>query len=365
MIVENVSLSKEAGTLLLGSLQRQNESIALEIVVAHKSLIAQLREYDGHTWLHVAAMYGCAEVCRALIEMSADINDPGLTETAPAGNASTPLVEAVQCGSSIIVELLLKSGAWVDGDPRSVVTPLMVAAIEGHTDVARQLIAAGAEINREHGRWTRTALDLAEIHGHPEIAALLREHGGIRLESDQRDWSGVPGQALIEHMERVVGPVSPLALTQIISGDIELSLRFAQIAPKKQHKLLFTVGLAAVAEMELALCLPATWPLNQAAMKDERFAWPILALWQLGTTIAQGRSLAAGDIISRDDKAFTQLQWPAKVDRLLITPVEVTAVDNLLLLVPLRAKDRIDTEEKKLALICKKAGAKWAALSIE
>jgi ankyrin repeat protein len=52
---------------------------------------------------------------------------------------------------------------------------LHVAAWEGHTEVAELFIAKGADMNAkmEDGD---TPLDLAK--GHPEIADLLRKHGG-------------------------------------------------------------------------------------------------------------------------------------------------------------------------------------------
>ena len=56
-------------------------------------------------------------------------------------------------------------------------TPLHLAALEGHPDVAALLIEKGANVNARD-KLGRTPLEFAESSGHEEVAALLREHGG-------------------------------------------------------------------------------------------------------------------------------------------------------------------------------------------
>lgn len=182
------------------------------------------RGADGETWLHVAAGHACLKACQWLVAHGADVNDPGINEEFRV--PSSPLGEAVTCGSLRIAKLLLEHGAFVDNPPSHYISPLMIASLYGHFDIAKTLIEHGAEINRQHGRWTRTALDIAEIYGHPDIAELLRVHGGIRLESDRRDWQGAVGQALIEHIEQ--NGLS--AVEEDSDGDSQsfvLNLRFA------------------------------------------------------------------------------------------------------------------------------------------
>ena len=59
--------------------------------------------------------------------------------------------------------------------PDLVITALMGAAMNGHYQVTRELLAAGANpfLKNDFGE---TALDCAEMKGHTEIAALLRSH---------------------------------------------------------------------------------------------------------------------------------------------------------------------------------------------
>ena len=74
-------------------------------------------------------------------------------------------------------------------------TPLHFSVISGHKEIAKLLLTNGADVNakfetlvyvlspepEESGSWTPTVytpLDSAILEGHPEIADLLRKHGG-------------------------------------------------------------------------------------------------------------------------------------------------------------------------------------------
>ncbi len=56
------------------------------------------------------------------------------------------------------------------------ITPLMTAALEGDTDMARTLIQAGANVDARDG-WGHSALMLALEEGHTDIAQLLIQAG--------------------------------------------------------------------------------------------------------------------------------------------------------------------------------------------
>jgi hypothetical protein len=363
--MDNSALPDNVERKLYKVIGAEDETEALELIANYAMLIPKMRMYDGDTWLGRAVNSGSLEVCKSLIAKGADVNDPCRLER-PLITARPPLLVAVSANKNAteIVTLLLEHHALVDGLAISCCTPLMSAAINGKIEVARLLLAAGADVNRQHGNWTKTALDLAENWGHADVAALLRQHGGVRLESAQRDWSKEWGGETIGFVEETVGQVSPLALSQIVPGDLEINIRFAQIRPKKEYKLLFTIGVSVFADLELALCLPKNWPITGNAAQEPQYAWPVQLFLNLAVQLNQGRSLAAGTILSRDDAALHGLLLPAELSSFLVTDVASTDLDNLMVLVPLYAKDKINTPVRLQALLEKKRQAKWKALCV-
>ena len=119
--------------------------------------------------IHEAAALGNIEAVKQFLDSGTDVNAKDKT-------GGTPLDEAAGWGRKDIVELLIAKGADVNAkfdDDGS--TPLHLAAWKGHFETAELLIGADADVNAkmEDGD---TPLDLAK--GHPEIADLLRKHGG-------------------------------------------------------------------------------------------------------------------------------------------------------------------------------------------
>jgi glycerophosphodiester phosphodiesterase len=91
----------------------------------------------GETALHVAARFGHAECARLLLDGTVD--------------------------QKVDVELVEKAFAW---------TPLHIASVDGHLQVAELLVAAGAEINKpDASGWT--AREHAALRGHMDIAEFL------------------------------------------------------------------------------------------------------------------------------------------------------------------------------------------------
>ena len=99
-----------------------------------------------------------------LLQKGIDINAPIIN----------PLVCAVSVGDQNMVELLLEHGADPDGSEQE--TGLMVAARQGHFDLAKRLVAAGADVEKyawEDPKWT--AEQIAEESGHDDMAAWLQQ----------------------------------------------------------------------------------------------------------------------------------------------------------------------------------------------
>ncbi|MDB4797181.1 ankyrin repeat domain-containing protein [bacterium] len=119
----------------------------------------------GSTPLLAAVARGHKEIAELLIANGANVKDPNVTL----------LYEAARNGHTELTELLIAVGAGLNTKNRSGVTPLHEAAFNGHKVIVELLVAAGADVNavREDGY---TPLDMSKLH--PEIAELLRKHGG-------------------------------------------------------------------------------------------------------------------------------------------------------------------------------------------
>lgn len=123
----------------------------------------------GKTALHWAAS-------RGLPELGARLLDAGSAPDARDGGGWTPLMAASHAGCCALVEALLaRAGGALNARPqRSVPTPLMCAAQNGHARAVELLLSAGADAGARLEPKGQTALDFAVQGKHEEAAALLR-----------------------------------------------------------------------------------------------------------------------------------------------------------------------------------------------
>ncbi len=136
--------------------------------------------YDGggdDWWMGSAAMNGKLWLIKLLVGLGADVNMPSnSTDSVPAPEG--PIVIAAQSGHADIVRYMLERGAVINHVVKGRVRcqALAGAAIWGKLEVAKVLVAAGAEVNAV---WARmTPLDQAVRHNRPEVAKYLRSVGG-------------------------------------------------------------------------------------------------------------------------------------------------------------------------------------------
>ena len=106
-----------------------------------------------------------------LLDFGADINKQN-----SLGN--TALYLAAENDNLVLVEFLVKEkGAQIDGDEpgdKPGVTPIMIAAIKGHTEIVRFLMQADASLkNRDEN--DHTILHLAAMNNRHEVLAVLAD----------------------------------------------------------------------------------------------------------------------------------------------------------------------------------------------
>ena len=130
----------------------------------------------GLTPLFYAASRGQVEAANLLIAHGADVN--GMTLL------GTPLMAAASSDRSGMVELLLAEGADANADKESQ-TALHVASEHGCLGCVKALVEAGANVNARHriagaGKIVIvTPLHLAILNGHQDIADHLIAHGVV------------------------------------------------------------------------------------------------------------------------------------------------------------------------------------------
>ncbi|XP_019727470.1 ankyrin repeat domain-containing protein 50 [Hippocampus comes] len=182
----------------------------VEVLLDHKARV-DLADRDGRTALSVAALCvpaaagrrGSGKVASLLLERGAN---PGHRDT----DGMTPLLlaayEGHDDGHDDVAELLLDAGADVDetagpaGDaPASAaVTPLLAAAAMGHMKVVSQLLFWGAAVDAIDGEG-RTALSLAAAQGSVEVVRALLDRGLDENHKDDLGWTPLHAAACEGH----------------------------------------------------------------------------------------------------------------------------------------------------------------------
>jgi len=120
-----------------------------------------VRPYSGFTPLADAARAGDVATIRSLIAQGADPNE------AAGQNHWSPLLHAIHKGQIHSIEALLDGGADINRLSGDGITPLMMAAGYGYTDIVQLLLRHGANPRIADGGGFR-AIDVAAA-GVPDI----------------------------------------------------------------------------------------------------------------------------------------------------------------------------------------------------
>ncbi len=139
---------------------------------------AELNAPDNYnnTPLRTAAAQGHNDIVLALLAAGADVNQ------------GAPLLGAVGRNRREMVQLLLKHGADVDQmeDDPLLGTPLNYAASEGHEDIVRDLLVAGADVNKKAKQGDTPLIQAVKEH-HTRLVPLLLQAGADVNAADARN----------------------------------------------------------------------------------------------------------------------------------------------------------------------------------
>ncbi|MGZ5571820.1 MAG: ankyrin repeat domain-containing protein [Usitatibacter sp.] len=116
---------------------------------------------------HAAVNTGNVEAVRSAIRRGMDVSVLDEHGNTPLGNSF----------NAATASALMEAGAKVDARSRDGLTPIMVAAGQGHADVVRLLIARHANVNEKSPERGKTALDYATNSGQDEIVKILVDAG--------------------------------------------------------------------------------------------------------------------------------------------------------------------------------------------
>ena len=148
------------------------DTIKLRDVALVRSLLAAGEDVQervqGDYPLNVACLFGPVEMVAVLLEVGADIEQPGR-------DGLHPLHNAVLAGQVKTVAFLISKGAAVNSRDSQGRTPLLsfAASAGSAIDIPKMLLAAGADPDIEETIDQLRALDFAAINGEVELAGLL------------------------------------------------------------------------------------------------------------------------------------------------------------------------------------------------
>jgi ankyrin repeat protein len=137
------------------------------------------------TPLHWAVAKGRLAIAVILIDRGADLEALGEPEEA------RPLHTAALNGQAEMAAFLLSRGAKVDARDAAGRTALMIAAGFAHPDVARTLLASGADPNAEDATWGDRPIHYAACSGDVETVRLLIAKG-VNVNSRNRHNGATP-----------------------------------------------------------------------------------------------------------------------------------------------------------------------------
>lgn len=244
----------------------------------------------------------------------------------------------------------------------------------------------GGDTHRESLESPLTPTGAAEYwsafnHQNPgEVGRYMRSIGGISpyfdtpagASADDR-WQGVEGELHIDLLESgLFGRVSLVPFEREVAGCMVSIRQCRFVAEKYLFRTLCTVNLSKRQRLEIAIALPSSWPLHSAALKEQRYAWPLELLYHVAGKLTQGAALAHGDLQARDGDLLRDTFTPSEIQQWLVVchqsleerraTVPQAKLGATLLLVPHVGKPIKGSDAKARADA--KAKVKWEKLAL-
>ena len=176
---------------------------------------------DGSTALHWAAHRGDRELVSVLVRAGAAVN-------AANDLRVTPLWVACNTGNSELVSELLRAGADPNRGPSTGGTCLMRAVQKGSAAIVKLLLTHGANVNDAEHSQEQTALMWAVAGQHTELARLLVD-AGADVNARSRTRTVFVAECCFgnnlgvssDGVEMARGGLTPLMYAALVAGDVE------------------------------------------------------------------------------------------------------------------------------------------------
>ncbi|CAG8467185.1 11487_t:CDS:2 [Gigaspora rosea] len=180
-------------TAIFNAILQDNVGLIRSILNQTNYDLNNLRNKDGKTPLMVAACENCPHVTTFLCQLD------NLLIDLQNNDGDSALHQASAAGNIEIVEILINANACVDLCNNENITPLIVAAYNGHADVCRILIDLGhANIDFQDNSH-KAALTLAAYEGHAEVIKVLLARGANVNIIDEYGWTALMLAAFSGH----------------------------------------------------------------------------------------------------------------------------------------------------------------------
>ncbi len=220
----------------IGRLLQENKSVLEKGYFKYFSVLNSL--------LLEAAVNGHIDIMEMLLAFGADIDASQHPTVEPEGVVKQMFFKGDSRLS--VVKWLLSRGAMINHARNGVQTStsLINAAIEGAFQGVQLLVEHGAAINCLTHRG-QTPLDIAIMYGHKEVADYLRSVGALEAWQVKGEAPPTPPpvpRTLSEHLATILGKVDPLSLQQIIPSGLPVAILRVV---KDGEQFLITDGMAA------------------------------------------------------------------------------------------------------------------------
>jgi ankyrin len=188
-----------------------------------------IRDVQGHTALHVAVLASNIEIASTLIDRGFDVNahTNNLYKSVPLAMAllyrAKPMVKLIlennanfnitgPVGDTVLhglaalpecldlLELVLEYNPDVNAVDRNKVSPLMIAASTGNTQIAEKLLEKQANVQMKNMNY-ETALHIAAHGGHLDVVRALLKYGAIVDAEDQKKRTPLHYVSIVGNLE--------------------------------------------------------------------------------------------------------------------------------------------------------------------